>query len=100
MPECIMMCRRCIKITEEALPVRVAQRILHHSFCIKKKEHPPKWVFFVSANNRLALGELRSTTSGLQTVLLKAARRKPLRHKALRVWEEELTSNLTAKRGA
>ena len=55
---------------------------------------------FVSANDRLALGELRCATSGLQTVLLKATRRKPLCHKGLRVWAEDLTSNLTSKVGS
>ena len=50
-----------------------------------KKSIHVKWVLFVSANDKLALGELRSTTSGLQTVLLEAESRNPLQHKGLRV---------------
>ncbi len=56
-------------------------------------------MLFVNAKDRLALTELRSTTGGLQTVLLKAESRKPLRHKGLRDWENNLTSNLTEKEG-
>ena len=39
------------------------------------------------AEAKSALGELGSTTGGLQTVLLKAANWKPLRRKELRDWE-------------
>jgi len=42
-------------------------------------------MLFVNSKIRLALGELRSTTSGLQTVLLEAKTSKPLRHKGLLV---------------
>ncbi len=57
-------------------------------------------MLFVNAKDRLALAGLGRTTSGLQTVRLKATRRKPLRHKALWACAEDLTSNLTSKEGS
>lgn len=42
---------------------------------------------FANRLKKSALGELGSTTGGLQTVLLKAVNLKPLRHNELRDWE-------------